>query len=786
MNRSWKTISLIISLSLFILGGASRAADDAAERTAAAIRTAQNWKDGDPAGDLSYLGDVVVAAGQDATQKQTLEQLLLQGLAGAKTRAAKDFFCRQLVVVGTAAAVPELAKLLPDPESSHIARYALARLPGPAADAALLEALGTVDEKLKIGMVQSLGTRGCREAVNKIATLLGSSHQELVVAALVALGRIDSDAAVAAVAKARGSVPAKLQAAATDAYLDCAARLLKQGQTAEAQAIYQKLFAFQEPSLSRTAALTGLVAAQKEQAMATVIAALGDKDAKVRKVAAAMLRYVPGAEATKAIVGTLTGQADEVQVMLLAVLADRGDVVALPAVVKAADAATPTVRLAALAALAALGDVSVVPMLVKRAAEASDSAEPQTARSSLANLKGNAVNAEIARQLGSELQTVRIEAAKSLAVRGAADQVAALFRAAEDQDAAVATEALKALRILATADYLPALVNLLVATKVASVRGEAENTVVAAAGTTPANKNPAEPVLAALPGATEAEACASLIRVLGRIGQASALPVLNESLKDSRVEVKDAAVRALADWPTGDPAKVLLRIATEASASNVHRVLALRGFVNQIAKQANASDEQILDDYAHAIQIASRPEEKQLVLSKLALVRHRRALELVRGLLGEPALKPTAEAAIQSIDKLLAMPARVTASKSPEKAGNAIDKDPNTRWDTGGPQTGGEWFRIELDEDRLITGIVLDAQGSGGDYPRGYEVYVSASSLGDGQRVAQGKGTDAVTKIMFDKPVRGKAIKIVQTGEVAGLFWSIHELTIESQPVDKK
>ena len=44
---------------------------------------------------------------------------------------------------------------------------------------------------------------------------------------------------------------------------------------------------------------------------------------------------------------------------------------------------------------------------------------------------------------------------------------------------------------------------------------------------------------------------------------------------------------------------------------------------------------------------------------------------------------------------------------------------------------------------------------------------------------------DAVTKIVFPQPVRGRAIKIVQTGRAEGLFWSIHELTVESQPVRK-
>ena len=150
---------------------------------------------GDPAGDLNFVAAEVVNSAQDAEKKKAMEQWMIQGLAGATTRAGRDFFCRQLVVVGTEASVPELAKWLTDPESSHMARYALARIPGRAADAALLDALAKVEDKLKIGMVHSLGRRGCRDAVDEIQSLLGSTNQDLVVASLVALSRINSDTA---------------------------------------------------------------------------------------------------------------------------------------------------------------------------------------------------------------------------------------------------------------------------------------------------------------------------------------------------------------------------------------------------------------------------------------------------------------------------------------------------------------------------------------------------------------------------------------------------------------
>ena len=139
--------------------------------------------------------------------------------------------------------------------------------------------------------------------------------------------------------------------------------------------------------------------------------------------------------------------------------------------------------------------------------------------------------------------------------------------------------------MIAKAEHVPALVKLLTSTKDGGVRGEAENAVVAAAATTEAGKNPAEPVLAAVPGAGSPEVRASLLRVLGRIAHASALPVLYQSAQDADAGVKDAAIRALAEWPTGEPAAVLFGIASDASASQVHRVLALRGYVVMITKQ---------------------------------------------------------------------------------------------------------------------------------------------------------------------------------------------------------
>ena len=76
-----------------------------------------------------------------------------------------------------------------------------------------------------------------------------------------------------------------------------------------------------------------------------------------------------------------------------------------------------------------------------------------------------------------------------------------------------------------------------------------------------------------------------------------------------------------------------------------------------------------------------------------------------------------------------------------------------------------------------MTSLTLDAKKSSNDYPRGYEVYVSFDGGSWGRPVVTGKGTKPVVEITFDRPVRTRFIKIVQTGTY-GLHWSIHELTV--------
>ncbi len=118
-----------------------------------------------------------------------------------------------------------------------------------------------------------------------------------------------------------------------------------------------------------------------------------------------------------------------------------------------------------------------------------------------------------------------------------------------------------------------------------------------------------------------------------------------------------------------------------------------------------------------------------------------------------------------------------TASRQPQRAALALDGNPATRWDTGGPMQKGDSFTLELGEPRTFFKITMAARARD-DYARGYEVMVSDDGQTWGVALAQGKGDRGRTVIVLPQPATARFLKIVQTGS-AGNYWSIDELTLD-------
>jgi len=637
-----RNVRLAASLALVVLGAASAAAlgaDKAALDAAFAELVKYDW--GADRAPLNTIEQAVVASHGDAAARKDLEKRLDAALGGEAKQAGKQFVCRQLSLIGTADSVPALAALLPDKDLSHMARYALERMPCPEAVAAMRAALPKAAGLQKVGIINSLGVRRDEQAVDALLPLLKDADAQIAAAAAASLGRIGSPKAIAPLAELRRSPPKGLQVVVFDASLDLAAALLKAGNKAEAEKIYTELNADNQPPAVRKAAFQGLVAVRPGQSTPMLMKALSGTDEAMRGLALRLIRETPGEEATKAFAAELSKLPAAGQAAMIDALGARGDAAARDAIVASLKSPDAKVKLAALKALGSVGNASDAAVLIAAMSSAA-AGEAPAATASLTQLKGDAVNRAIVAAIPSAKPAVKAALLSVLSARAAREAAADIAKCAGDADPAVAAAAVDALGLLGSAEQLAALIEAAKAAKDDHQRTNVQTAVIAVCGRDGAK---CEPILLGSLKDVKMPARGVLLAGLARIGGPKALAAVKADAASADAEAKDAAIRILAEWPDAAAADDLLIIAS-GPGDNVHRVLALRGYI-RLARSADEA--QRLGMLKKAKPLATQVNEQKLLLGALGTCPSAEALQIVLPDLDKPALVNEAAAAATQI-----------------------------------------------------------------------------------------------------------------------------------------
>jgi len=607
------------------------------------------YKYGDSRKALIDTEGLIRASFGNADQRTAIVGKLSGVLTAADTTPdAKRFLCQQLSIIAGPEAVPVAAKLLPDADLSHSGRTILERVPGPEAAAALRDALGSVKEKLLIGVLNTIGQRRDKDSVAAVAKFLGDADAGVASAAATALGKIAGADATQALAAARGKAPAPVKPAVTNAYLRCADQLVADGKAADAAAIFTELSAAAEPKNVRIAALRGLVVADSAKALPLITAALAGDDPGMQAIATSFVRDMKGGDAVKAFAELLPKLKPGAQALVLAALADTGDAAARGAMLGCVKSEDAGVRAAALRGLAKVGTAEDAALLVKTAAAGPDTDKPIAAES-LARLSAQGADEAMLKLLDGADVPLRVALIRTLGTRRSAAATPAVLKAAEDADESVRIESLKALESLADEKSAQALVKLLAGAKTPNERAAAERTVqtVFAKAKDPAQR--VEPLLAALDAASVDAKC-SILRSLGRLGGDKALATLRAAVKDKDATIQEAAIRSLASWPDAAALPDLLELAKSAPKDNL-KIIALRDYVRLVGLPSQRKPEETCAMYKQAMDLATRPDEKRLVLGGLGQVKHVEALTMAAACLDDKALANEACVAVVEIAK---------------------------------------------------------------------------------------------------------------------------------------
>ncbi len=611
---------------------------------------------------LAAIQREVVSAKGAPAKLAPIEAKLLTVLKDPNaTFGGKQEACKFLSSIGTARSVPTLAAMLKgDRNHADAARYALERITGPEAGAALRASLATSKGGVRIGVINSLGVRRDTASVRPLAALAAGRDPDVRAASLDALGSIGSESALVALQTLKPRDVGVMRA-----MLRCASVLARSGKSARPAQLYASLAGPGKPRSIRVAAMRGLAAVRASQSLAVAMGALKDNDAYVQRSAARIVAQAGDAAATQKAVAAFRTLPPDAQVALLAGWGGRREVRAADAAIAAAQSPAPEVRAAAIKAAGRIGGTRAVPVLADIAA--ANVPESDLARQALADMQGAQAAQAILRLAQTGKPEMRSALMAVLAERPGDASARALLTGMRDAEVPVAVAALRGLGASGGAAEIAPLATMLVGSTNDEVRDAAGRAVVACVQRSGERESAIAPVVAALSGASTSATVASL-GVLAEIGGDRALAELVKASSSQYPEVKRAAVRGLAEtWADSAPLPTLLAIARNDSAPAI-RIIALRGYIRLVGQDGDMRADRKVDALRQALQAAARPDEKRQAFGVLRDCRIESAVGVLAGYLSDAELGSEAAEAILD----LAAPQKRNNRDLPAVKGGAI------------------------------------------------------------------------------------------------------------------
>jgi HEAT repeat protein len=592
-----------------------------------------------------------VATGQtsDSQSPKERELKLIGVLQSDAPPAEKAITCKRLAVYGTKEAVPALAPLLADEKLASWARIALEAIPGPAADEALRNAMGKVQGKLLVGVINSIGVRRDAGAVDGLVAKLKDSDADVASAAAVALGHIGGDQAAKALEQSLAGSPAPVRSAVAEGCILCAERFLAEEKAADAVRLYDVVRQADVPEQRQVEAIRGAILARKSAGVPLLMEQLKSQNKARFAIALRTARELPGVAVTETLAAELEKLNPERQPMLLLALADRNDAAVLPAVLKAAKSGPQKLRVAAVGVLERLGNVSCVPVLLDAAA-ASDAELSQTAKTVLARLPGKEVDADLLTRLPQatgKTRQVLIELAGQRQIDGALPVV---MQSIEDADAGIRGAAIQTVGAIGGDKQAADLVRLLQKAQSPREREDIEKSLLAVSG-----RGGVACVQHLLPLAQSGDSALRMIALhaLAIAGGPDALAAVKSAINDKDEAVQDEAARTLSTWPNNWPedsgaAEALLTLAKSGKKTS-HQVLGARGYLQYVRGDKKLGNDEKVARVGELLPSIKRPEEKRLAIAVIGTVPVAGALEMLTTLAADPAVAEEACSALVNL-----------------------------------------------------------------------------------------------------------------------------------------
>jgi len=597
---------------------------------------------------LSRLEKIARKATLHPKDQRQLEESLTPMLTQDISMAAKDFVCRQLRLIGSDVSVPALLTLLPDPNTEYMARMVLESIPGKGVDQRLRGALPDMPAAVQVGIIATLGRRGDDRSVGSLAAFLTQDDETLALNAIRALGSIGSNDALSALNVAKDEVEGSVKTELLHALLQCGDNMVATSQIDQAVSLYETLMTSDYPNPIRMAALQGLAEAEPAKIAERVTSIMTQEDDVLMGPALSLVSRLDDPGQIKRVAARMNTLSQADQILLLSALSRTRQKAALETVKQTVGSDDEAVKVAALMALGKLGDAGCVELLAQNAGRRASRTIQSAARASLNELYSDEVNAEIVRLLAQTRDpVVRVALLRAVADRQMSDALAGVRAALDDGNRVVKSEALKTLSALGGKADMTLLVTHLIQ---APQRALEDAIVVVAERVEMADTVSQDLVNKA--ASTSPTVQMSVLRIQSRLGQAAGLVYIEGQCQSDNDRVKTEAVRALSNWPDRAGLSLAAKLAKEGDSMTC-RILALRGYIKMAVMASDSSPAERFKGLAKAMTLATRDDERKMVLSALPQIPCKEALSMALSHVTTPSLTAEAQAAVMDLCEAL-------------------------------------------------------------------------------------------------------------------------------------
>lgn len=591
-----------------------------------------------------------LSTGNMEKEQSLWENICISFAIASRNAEVKDFFMKQLQLMGGKATIDALKGYLADKEMCNPALAAILSAGGKDAEQVLAEALRNRELPCAAAVMNALASMNSQIAVNEYISWTSDPDIDTKASAYNALACSSSKLAYPVLLNAAKEAGYRWEpTGATASLLKYARNTGESGDLKTLDKICKLLISKCTDAgniQNKTAALKLYVDFHGLAAEKQIFKAAAHPDKSYRSAAIYSSINIPGNEIVRKWISYFPKATESAKPEIIAMLARRGSEEAIPLIASSLESQNVSVRNEAAAALSAVLGNKAAQDLIEYIRRNPDPADQEAGRKALMTVAGNNEIALLRPLLISGPDAARVSAIELMAWNRNPEYFKDVipFTASENEN--VKAAAYKALSNLVSSSDQPELIKLISATEKVQYVEDVQDALRSAALKIENSERRSDEILKAVRNGISP---VKLIPVLAATGGKEALAVVLGEFEKGNPEMRDVCFKTLTSWRDYDASSALFEIVS--SRNKTYEAPAFQGYLKQIS-QASLPAEQKLLYYKKIMPYALDSDRKNQVIAETGKLKIYQALFFVGDYLDDPS---TSAAAARSA-MLIAMP----------------------------------------------------------------------------------------------------------------------------------